>query len=89
MTYTDDRPTLSEQEIQNAVAVYKSFTNPVNKIRLRNLFEKEVHRESLFRFHELTWNHNEAPKPGDWAALTESDKEAFSELRQNILDGVE
>lgn len=89
MIYSDDRPMLSELAIQNAASVYKGYTNPANKIRLRNLFEKEVHRESLFRFHELTWNHIEPPKQGDWDAVTDDDKKIFSELRHKILDGIE
>ena len=89
MSYDDNRPVLSEREIQNAVTAFKSFTNPVNKVRLRNMFEKEIHRDSLYRFLELTWEHNEAPQQGDWDALTDEDKKTFIELKQNILNGVE
>lgn len=88
MSYEDDRPVLSEREIQNAATAFKSFTNPVNKVRLRNMFEKEVHRDSLYRFLELTWEHNEAPQQGDWDSLTEADKTAFIKLKKDILDGV-
>jgi hypothetical protein len=89
VSYVDDRPKLSKKEIENAAAIFKSFTNPVNKLRLRYLFEECLHRSSLYEFHALTWKDLEAPSHGDWDRLSDSDKERFAQIKQNILDSLE
>ncbi len=60
-THQENKPKLTQEEIENAAKIHKSFVDPHNMITLSGIIQNKFHRDTYHEFWRLSQHNNRNP----------------------------